>query len=71
MNALDRTWNGTPRVLVSVYNQGYYCRGHDTLEYEDLTGRLINAQKEAKADQWEVIEFPAILPNNKPVWPEY
>ena len=38
---------------------------------KDLTGRLINAQKEAKADQWEVIEFPAILLNNKPVWPEY
>jgi len=38
---------------------------------KDLTGRLINAQKETKADQWEVIEFPAILPNNKPVWPEY
>tara|TARA_R100001594_G_scaffold24135_1_gene47259 strand:+ start:404 stop:1888 length:1485 start_codon:yes stop_codon:yes gene_type:complete len=38
---------------------------------KDLTGRLINAQKEVKADQWEVIEFPAILPSGKPVWPEY
>jgi len=38
---------------------------------KDLTGKLLNAQKEAKADQWEVIEFPAILPNGKPAWPEY
>jgi hypothetical protein len=26
----------------------------------DLTGRLIKQQAETKADQWEVIEFPAI-----------
>ena len=39
---------------------------------KDLTGRLIDAQaKEPKADQWELIEFPAILPSNKPIWPEY
>ena len=38
---------------------------------DDLTGRLIKAQKEPKADKWKVIEFPAILPNDKPVWPEY
>ena len=37
----------------------------------DLTGQLIKAQGGVKADQWEVIEFPAILPNEKPVWPEY
>ena len=38
---------------------------------KDLTGRLLGAQKEIKADQWEVVEFPAILPSGKPVWPEY
>ena len=38
---------------------------------DDLTGRLIKAQSETKADQWKVISFPAILPNDKPVWPEY
>ena len=37
----------------------------------DLTGRLIRQQAEVKADQWEVIEFPAILPSGKPIWPEY
>jgi len=38
---------------------------------KDLTGSLIGAQKGLKSDQWELIEFPAILPNNEPVWPEY
>jgi predicted phage terminase large subunit-like protein len=38
---------------------------------KDLTGALIGAQKGIKSDQWEVIQFPAILPNEKPVWPEY
>ena len=37
----------------------------------DLTGMLQAAQKEPKADQWEVVEFPAIMPSGKPVWPEY
>jgi predicted phage terminase large subunit-like protein len=32
---------------------------------------LIRAQSQIKADQWEVLEFPAILPNNKPLWPGY
>ena len=38
---------------------------------KDLTGRLLSAQKEVKADQWEIVEFPAIMPSGKPVWPEY
>ena len=37
----------------------------------DLTGLLQKAQSEPKADQWEVVEFPAIMPSGKPVWPEY
>jgi len=38
---------------------------------KDLTGMLMRSQKEAKADKWELIEFPAIMPSGKPVWPEY
>ena len=38
---------------------------------KDLTGALINSQKNLKADQWEMIEFPAIMPSGKPIWPEY
>ncbi len=42
---------------------------------KDLTGKLLANQKEAKADQWHVVEFPAIMDHGtkeaKPVWPEY
>jgi len=38
---------------------------------DDLTGRLIKAQKEPKADKWKLISFPAILESGNPVWPEY
>jgi predicted phage terminase large subunit-like protein len=41
---------------------------------KDLTGILLKNQTEVKADQWEVVEFPAILDHGtKPeaVWPEY
>ena len=70
--ALDRTYEwytsgprqrlqpgGTIVIVMTRWNE------------KDLSGRLIKAQKEPKADQWEVIEFPAILPNKKPLWPEY
>ena len=38
---------------------------------KDLTGALINSQKNIKADKWHVVEFPAIMPSGKPIWPEY
>ena len=38
---------------------------------DDLTGRLLKSQSEPKADKWNVIEFPAIMPDGVPVWPEY
>ena len=42
---------------------------------KDLTGMLVKNQTEPKADQWHVVEFPAIMDhgskNAKPVWPEY
>jgi len=35
---------------------------------KDLTSRLLQAQaKEPMADQWEIVEFPAVL-NDKPMW---
>ena len=38
----------------------------------DLTGKLLDyAAKNPGADQWEVIEFPAILPSGLPLWPEF
>jgi len=38
----------------------------------DLTGRLLkDMARDPKADQWELIELPAILPSGDPLWPEY
>ena len=38
---------------------------------DDLTGRLLRQQGQLKSDQWEVLEFPAILPSGRALWPEY
>ena len=38
---------------------------------KDVTGQLLKAQGEEGSDQWEVVELPALLPNGKPVWPEF
>ena len=41
---------------------------------KDLTGILLDNQKDVKGDQWEVVEFPAIMDHGSkkaPVWPQY
>ena len=41
---------------------------------KDLTAQLLKAQKEVKGDQWDVVEFPAIMDHgtkSEPVWPQY
>jgi len=39
---------------------------------KDLTGQVIDASiKRGGADQWEVIELPAILPSGSPLWSEF
>ena len=41
---------------------------------KDLTGILLKQQGDVKADEWEVVEFPAILDHGtkvEPVWPQY
>tara|TARA_R110002110_G_scaffold3346_4_gene17074 strand:+ start:70 stop:1530 length:1461 start_codon:yes stop_codon:yes gene_type:complete len=39
---------------------------------KDLTGKLIRAQgADLMADQWDLIEFPAILPSDNILWPEF
>ena len=38
----------------------------------DLTGRVVKKMMEDQdADQWEIIELPAILPSGKSLWEEY
>ena len=39
---------------------------------KDLTGQVVDASiKRGGADQWEVIELPAILPSGNPLWAEF
>ena len=39
---------------------------------KDLTGQLIRQMgKDEKADQWEVVELPAIMDDEEPCWPEF
>jgi predicted phage terminase large subunit-like protein len=37
----------------------------------DLTGQVIKASASRGGEEWEVIEFPAILPSGNPLWPEF
>jgi len=38
----------------------------------DLTAQIVNHMlKNEDADQWEVVQFPAILPSGKALWPEF
>jgi predicted phage terminase large subunit-like protein len=37
----------------------------------DLTGQVLKAAAQRDGDDWEVVEFPAILPSDKPLWPEF
>jgi predicted phage terminase large subunit-like protein len=37
----------------------------------DLTGQVLKAATNRGGEQWEVIEFPAIMPSGKPLWPEF
>jgi predicted phage terminase large subunit-like protein len=39
---------------------------------KDMTGQLLRSMaKDPLADQWEVVELPAIFENGDPCWPEY
>ena len=37
----------------------------------DLTGRILKSADERDGDKWEVINLPAILPTEKPLWPQF
>jgi predicted phage terminase large subunit-like protein len=39
---------------------------------KDMTGQLLRSMaKDPLADQWEVVELPAIFDNDEPCWPQY
>lgn len=37
----------------------------------DLTGQIIKNSVKRDGDEWEVIEFPALMPSGLPLWPEF
>lgn len=37
----------------------------------DLTGQVLKAEGQRGGEGWEVIEFPAILPSGRSLWPEF
>ena len=37
----------------------------------DLTGQVIKSAMQRSGEEWEVIEFPAILPSGNPLWPQF
>ena len=37
----------------------------------DLTGQVLKAAHNRGGEQWEVVEFPAIMPSGNPLWPEF
>jgi len=38
---------------------------------KDLTGKILQSMIDKDGEHWEVISFPAILPSNNPLWPEF
>ena len=38
---------------------------------KDLTGQVLKSAAQRSGEEWEVIEFPAILPSGNPLWPEF
>jgi predicted phage terminase large subunit-like protein len=37
----------------------------------DLTAQVVKAAQQRSGEEWEVIEFPAILPDEEPLWPGF
>jgi predicted phage terminase large subunit-like protein len=37
----------------------------------DLVGQVLKAEAQRGGEGWEIIEFPAIMPSGKPLWPEF
>jgi predicted phage terminase large subunit-like protein len=38
---------------------------------KDLTGQVLKSSAQRGGEEWEVIEFPAIMPSGQPLWPEF
>jgi predicted phage terminase large subunit-like protein len=70
--AMDNTWawyESGPRQRLQP--NGAIILINTRWKTDDVAGRLLRMQSNLKADQWEVLEFPAILPSGNPLWPGY
>jgi predicted phage terminase large subunit-like protein len=38
---------------------------------KDLTGQVLKSAMQRSGEEWEVINFPAILPDDQPLWPQF
>lgn len=38
---------------------------------KDLTGQVVKSAAQREGEDWEVIDFPALMPSGKPLWPEF
>lgn len=54
------------------------CLVHTRWSLQDMTAKLLRQQKEEQArtgkrpvNPWHLIQFPAILPSGRPLWPEF
>ncbi len=59
---IDRTENFIANGVVS-HNTRWSKR--------DLTGQIVANAIKREADEWEVIELPALMPSGNPLWPEF
>jgi predicted phage terminase large subunit-like protein len=59
---VDRTENFIANGVVS-HNTRWSKR--------DLTGQIIKSSEKEGVNDWEVIEFPAIMPSGNPLWPAF
>ena len=72
-NGFDQAWDwytGGPRQRLQP--GGSIVLVQTRWSEKDMTGQLIRAQaKDKMADQWDVVELPAIMPSGEPCWPEF
>ena len=72
-NGFDDAWEwytGGPRQRLQP--GGSIVLGQSRWSENDMTGQLLRSMaKDPLADQWEVVELPALFNDDKPCWPEY
>jgi len=73
VNGFDDAWDwytGGPRQRLQP--GGSIVLVQTRWSEKDMTGQLLRAMaKDPLADQWEVVELPAIFDDGKPCWPEF